>query len=178
MLVPKRSSGLLQYKGTIFQVCASQYYMKTRPRLPNGPHWVLEVSFSCRIYLYMYLYMYDLWMYIIGTRLSTTVQGWNTNIPAKHSQWASCKIHEIVVAHAPGMPGTFSSPPNSKETASSWSRHASRHVLWCMSGSLTRGDAETFPAFPAHAQPVILRIWQEAHIMTADALLLTSTVHP
>ena len=38
------------------------------------------------------------------------------------------------------------------------------HVPWCMSGSLTRVDGETFPAFPAHAQPAILCIWQEARI--------------
>ena len=37
------------------------------------------------------------------------------------------------------------------------------HVPWCMSGSLTRGGGKTFPAFPAHVQPAILRIWQEAH---------------
>ena len=37
------------------------------------------------------------------------------------------------------------------------------HVPWCMSGSLTRGGGKTFPAFPAHAQPAILRIWQDAH---------------
>ena len=37
------------------------------------------------------------------------------------------------------------------------------HVPWCMSGYLTRGGGETFPAFPAHAQHAILRIWQEAH---------------
>ena len=36
-------------------------------------------------------------------------------------------------------------------------------VLWCMLGSLTRGGGENVPAFPAHAQPAILRIWQEAH---------------
>ena len=29
------------------------------------------------------------------------------------------------------------------------------HVPWCMPGSLTRGGGETFPAFLAHAQPVI-----------------------
>ena len=33
---------------------------------------------------------------------------------------------KLWVAHAPGMPGTFSPPPTSKETASS--RHASRNV--------------------------------------------------
>ena len=43
------------------------------------------------------------------------------------------------------------------------------HVLWCMPGSLTSGFlwnrrwGKTFRAFPAHAQPAILRIWQEAH---------------
>ena len=37
------------------------------------------------------------------------------------------------------------------------------HMPWCMSGSLTRGGGETFPAFLAHAQPAILCIWQEAH---------------
>ena len=37
------------------------------------------------------------------------------------------------------------------------------HVPWCMSGSLNSGGGETFPAFPAHAQLAILRIWQEAH---------------
>ena len=37
------------------------------------------------------------------------------------------------------------------------------HVSWCMSGSLTRLAWKTFPAFPAHAQTSILRIWQEAH---------------
>ena len=35
---------------------------------------------------------------------------------------------KLCVAHAPGMPGTFSPPPTSKETASYRSRHASRHV--------------------------------------------------
>ena len=47
------------------------------------------------------------------------------------------------VAHAPGMQGTFSPPPTSKQTASYRSRHASRHVRhvpWCMSGWLTRGQ--------------------------------------
>ena len=37
------------------------------------------------------------------------------------------------------------------------------HVPRCMSRSITRGGGETFPAFPVHAQPAILRIWQEVH---------------
>ena len=32
------------------------------------------------------------------------------------------------VANAPGMPGIFSQPPTSEQTAIQWSRHASRHV--------------------------------------------------
>ena len=39
------------------------------------------------------------------------------------------------------------------------------HVPWCMSGSQTQGGGKTFPAFPAHAQPLISRIWQEVHGM-------------
>ena len=35
---------------------------------------------------------------------------------------------KLRVAHAPGMPGTFSPQPTSKEIASYRSRHASRHV--------------------------------------------------
>ena len=35
---------------------------------------------------------------------------------------------KLRVVHAPGMPGTFSPPPTSKETASWRSRHASRHM--------------------------------------------------
>ena len=35
---------------------------------------------------------------------------------------------KLQVAHAPGMPGPFSAPPASKETASYRSWHASRHV--------------------------------------------------
>ena len=35
---------------------------------------------------------------------------------------------KLGLAHAPGMPGPFSPPQTSKETASKRSRHASRHV--------------------------------------------------
>ena len=35
---------------------------------------------------------------------------------------------KLQVAHTPGMPGTFSPPLTSKETATERSRHASRHV--------------------------------------------------
>ena len=38
------------------------------------------------------------------------------------------------------------------------------HVPWRMSGSLIRGAGEMFSVFPAHAQPTISRLWQEAHV--------------
>ena len=59
---------------------------------------------------------------------------------------------KLRVAHAPGMPETFSPPPTSKETASYRSQHASRHVrharAWCMPGSLTRGGGKNVPGIP------------------------------
>ena len=75
---------------------------------------------------------------------------------------------KLRVAHAPGMPGTFSPPPQVSDPDM---HHGTcmTHVPWCMPGSLTRGflynrrRGKTIPAFPGHAQPAILRIWQEAH---------------
>ena len=78
---------------------------------------------------------------------------------------------KLRVAHAPGMPGmpgTFSLPPQVSDPDM---HHGTcvTHVPWCMPGSLTSGFLwsrrlqKTFPAFPAHAQHTILRIWQEAH---------------
>ena len=67
------------------------------------------------------------------------------------------------VAHAPRMPGTFSPPPRVSDPDM---HHGTcvTHVPWCMAGSLTIGllwsrGRENVPAFPAHAQPTILRIW-------------------
>ena len=78
--------------------------------------------------------------------------------------WASCQIRKIAGAHAPGMPGTFSPSPQLNDPEM---HHGTcvTHVPWCMPGSLTssflcnRRRGKTFPAFPAHAQPAILRIW-------------------
>ena len=68
---------------------------------------------------------------------------------------------KLRVAHAPGMPGTFS--PSSRVSDPDM-HHGTcvTHVPWCMSGSLTSGflwsrwRGKTFPAFPAHAQPAML----------------------
>ena len=40
------------------------------------------------------------------------------------------------------------------------------HVPWCMSGSLTCGDRENVPGIPGACAPAMLRIWQEAHVIT------------
>ena len=78
--------------------------------------------------------------------------------------WASCQIRKIAGAHAPGLPGTFSPSPQVSDPDM---HHGTcvTHVPWCMPGSLTSGllwnrrRGKTFPAFLAHAQPAILRIW-------------------
>ena len=78
---------------------------------------------------------------------------------------------KLRVAHAPGMPGMFSSPP--------WvNDHGMHHGFLSKSGHVRAvmhvGIAnkrfpfklvagKTFPAFPA--QPAILRIWQEAQVV-------------
>ena len=80
------------------------------------------------------------------------------------AQWASCQIRKIAGAHGPVMPGTF---PPSSQVSDPDMHHGTcvTHVPWCMPGSLTSGflwnwrRGETFPAFPAHAQPAIFRIW-------------------
>ena len=96
----------------------------------------------------------------IVTRVYTLISYMTWRIP----QWASCQIRKIVGAHAPGMPGTFSPSPQVSDPDM---HHGTcvTHVPWCMPGWLTNGflwnrrRGKTFPAFPAHAQPAILRIW-------------------
>ena len=71
-------------------------------------------------------------------------------------------------ALSPGMPGTFS-PPLRVSDPDMHQGTCVMYVPWCMPGSLTSGflwsrsREKTFPAFPAHAQPAILRTSQEAH---------------
>ena len=85
-------------------------------------------------------------------------------VSSNSTLWASCQIRKLAGAHAPGMPGTFSPSPQASDPDM---HHGTcvTHVPWCMPGSLTSGffwnrrRGKTFPAFPAHAQPAILRIW-------------------
>ena len=47
------------------------------------------------------------------------------------------------------------------------------HVPWCMSGSLTCGDGENVPGIPGACAPAILRIWQEAHLISRNASVIS-----
>ena len=61
------------------------------------------------------------------------------------------------------MPGTFSPPPTSKETVSSRHVYHARVVMHVGIANEPAVAGKTFLTFPAHAQPAILRIWQEVH---------------
>ena len=49
--------------------------------------------------------------------------------------WTSCQIRKSRVAHAPGMPGTFSPPPRTSDPDMHQGTCVT-HVPWCMPGSL------------------------------------------
>ena len=85
--------------------------------------------------------------------------------PTKPAHGPLARYVKLRVAHAPGMPGTFSPSHRVSDPGT-----CLMHLLRCMPGSLTSGflplksvAGKTFPAFPVHAQPTILRIWQVAH---------------
>ena len=60
---------------------------------------------------------------------------------------------KLRVAHAPGMPGTFSPPPTSRKSQVSdpGMHHGTcvTYVPWCMSGSLNRCSGENVPGIPS-----------------------------
>ena len=135
----------------------------------------LLINLGCGIYVYhnsvMSLVSIPYCMYLLPKQLYVNWrahQKWKTlgklNRWKECHPWASCQIRKIAGAHAPGMPGTFSPSPQVSDPDM---HHGTcvTHVPWCMPGSLTSGfiwnrrRGETFPAFPAHAQPAILRIW-------------------
>ena len=86
------------------------------------------------------------------------------------SQWASCQICKIAGCAYAGNAGNVF--PATEFKGNRWLA-----IPACIPtrASRTCHDAvaeKTFPAFPAHAQPAILRIWQEAHdSLLADTLL-------
>ena len=129
----------------------------------------IDIFKSVNIYIHMLInILYEIkpksqvtMVTLIGfSRLPTGYPGQHKHCPP----WASCQIREIAGAHAPGMPGIFSPSPQVSDPDM---HHGTcvTHVPWCMPGTLTTGflwnrrRGKTFPAFPAHAQPAILRIW-------------------
>ena len=52
--------------------------------------------------------------------------------------WTYCQIRKLRVAHAPGMPRTFSPPPWVSDPDMHYGTCVT-HVPWCMPGSLTSG---------------------------------------
>ena len=74
---------------------------------------------------------------------------------------------KLQVVHGPGMPGTFSPPPTSKQTSSLRSGHTSWHVRHARAVMPCRSRypvlaGKTFPA-SGECTTHNLRIWQEAH---------------
>ena len=82
--------------------------------------------------------------------------------------WASWQIHIFASCACAGNAGHVYSDTDFKGNglvSDPGMHHGTcvTHLPWCKSGSLVRGGGNTFPAFPAHAQPANMRIWQEAH---------------
>ena len=119
--------------------------------------------------------VYCLELTIISSWITDFLQNTQNNHPIHHKwewvmgcllwvKWVSCQIRKIAGAHAPGMPGTFSPPPQVSDPDMHHGMCV-MHVLWCMPELLTSGFLwsrrveKTNPAFPAHVQPAILRIW-------------------
>ena len=94
---------------------------------------------------------------------------WQTTFPINPMySWVSYQIRKFAgcacVRNAVNIFPTTARKPLVSDPAMHHGRCIT-HVPWCMSGSLTRGGGETFPAFPVHAQPAIIRTWQAAHAL-------------
>ena len=79
-------------------------------------------------------------------------------------EWASYQLRKIVYCARAGNAGNVFPRRRlqRKPLVSDPGKHqvtCVTHVLWCMSGSLTRGGGENVPGFPDACAPVILRIW-------------------
>ena len=123
-------------------------------------HWIHDLNFHQKAYITIYE---ELMAENQGSRMLM-----NNDFAQFHGPLAG--YVKLRVAHAPGMPRTFSLPPTLKENAIQRYRHASRHVrdaraVMHVGIANPRWKAKTFLTFGGHAQPTILRIWQEAHMM-------------
>ena len=149
--------------------CISFYDKQNTQTANRSPIWYLDEQYSTRYITMNISGTLQGFKYTVGLILSketnhhlrsSTYMARNQDIPV----WTSCQIRKIAGAHVPGMPGTLSPPPRVSDP----DRHHSTcvtYMLWCIPESLTnsflwsRQQGKTFPAFLAHAQPTILRIW-------------------
>ena len=84
------------------------------------------------------------------------------------SQWASYQIRKIVCCACAGIAGNVFPATSFKgkrklvipACITARASRTCRDACWDL---YSVGAGKMFPAFPAHAQPAILRIWQEAH---------------
>ena len=131
---------------------AAVMFVLARKTAINGYHYS-QISFRVFIIKLSFhgAFMWCIWPYYSGLLYSH----WGNAIAL---QWASYQIRKIAGCACTGNAGNV--PPTNfkgnRELAiqACITARASR-----MSGSLTRGGGKTFQAFPAHAQPAILRIW-------------------
>ena len=93
--------------------------------------------------------------------LGTTAAKWNVHQLACDSVYRSVSTHGPLTRYINCE--LFSLVPTSKETISQQSLHASQHVRDARAVINAGIAGKTFLAFPVHAQPTILCIWQEAH---------------
>ena len=126
-------------------ICSNELW-----KLVNYASWVsdrLRISYHSANFLFIPVSIYfcaEKFIRYICDGLTTNVKHWNDRIcqwrryPGQ--PWASYQISKIKlrVAHAPGMPGTFSPPPR---VSDSDMHHGTcvTHVPWCMTVSLTNG---------------------------------------
>ena len=78
--------------------------------------------------------------------------GYNTH-PCPYFNGPLTRYVKLWVAHAPGMPGTFSSATRLHRRPlvcdpDMYHGMCVTHVPWCMPGSLTRGGGENVPGIP------------------------------
>ena len=104
----------------------------------------------------------------IGHPHGTMIMSWHWNSFCITGPWASCQIRKIASCACAGNAGNI--PPRRrfqrKPLVSDPGMHhgtCDTHVLDACRDRLPAVAGKTFPAFPAHAQPAILRIWKEAH---------------
>ena len=125
------------------------------------------------------------WIYLPGSRFLTenifTVSTWMNNylhVKLRNvitHPWASYQIRKIAGCACAGNAGNVFPRRRfqRKPLVSDPDMHHGTcvtHVPWCMSGSHTCGNGENVIGIPGACAPGILRIWQEAHVLTSTAV--------